>query len=71
MDRIEYHVETTQNHVSEGQQQLKTAQEYQSKARKVRYDYLRLLDIAAHIWTVIKSNNSISQKKYKRVSQID
>ncbi|KAH1009499.1 hypothetical protein HUJ04_001845 [Dendroctonus ponderosae] len=34
VDRIEYQVETTQNHVAEGHQQLKTAQEYQSKARK-------------------------------------
>lgn len=34
VDRIEYHVETTKNHVNEGQHQLKSAQEYQTKARK-------------------------------------
>lgn len=44
VDRIEYHVETTQNHVAEGHQQLKTAQEYQSKARKVSDLRFRLLD---------------------------
>lgn len=36
VDRIEYHVETTKNHVSEGHVQLKAAESYQSKARKVR-----------------------------------
>uniref|UniRef100_A0AAR5P7G8 t-SNARE coiled-coil homology domain-containing protein n=1 Tax=Dendroctonus ponderosae TaxID=77166 RepID=A0AAR5P7G8_DENPD len=44
VDRIEYQVETTQNHVAEGHQQLKTAQEYQSKARKVSDSRFRLLD---------------------------
>lgn len=35
MDRIEYHVGTTQNHVQEGRSQLKQAESYQTKARKV------------------------------------
>ncbi|XP_050305155.1 syntaxin isoform X5 [Anthonomus grandis grandis] len=34
VDRIEFHVETTQNHVAGGQEELKKARQYQTKARK-------------------------------------
>ncbi|XP_063930778.1 syntaxin-1A isoform X6 [Zophobas morio] len=35
VDRVEYHVGLTSNHVKSGRTELKTAQEYQTKARKV------------------------------------
>ncbi|XP_066244809.1 syntaxin-1A isoform X1 [Euwallacea similis] len=55
VDRIEYHVSTTQNHVAEGHEQLKSAQEYQSKARKVRDCLSGLLDIIRRIKIIVSS----------------
>lgn len=35
IDNVEHHVETSRNYVIEGRQELKQAEKYQSKARKV------------------------------------
>ncbi|KAL1498147.1 hypothetical protein ABEB36_008995 [Hypothenemus hampei] len=53
VDRIEYHVDTTQNHVAEGHQQLKSAQEYQTKARKKKIFIIICLIILVVVLIVI------------------
>ncbi|XP_076265814.1 syntaxin 1A isoform X5 [Rhynchophorus ferrugineus] len=55
VDRIEYHVETTGNHVAEGRVQLKAAEEYQSKARKKKIFIFICLTVLIVILIIILS----------------
>lgn len=55
VDRIEYHVETTKNHVSEGHVQLKAAESYQSKARKKKIFIIICLVVLLVILIIILS----------------
>nr|XP_023011691.1 syntaxin-1A isoform X5 [Leptinotarsa decemlineata] len=55
VDRVEYHVGTAQNHVQQGQSELKAAQEYQSKARKKKIFIIICLVVALIILIIILS----------------
>ncbi|KAG5884297.1 hypothetical protein JTB14_006306 [Gonioctena quinquepunctata] len=55
VDRVEYHVGSAQNHVQQGQSELKVAQAYQSKARKKKIFIIICLVVALIILIIILS----------------